>query len=454
MKVCPTCGSTAEAQASFCPCCGTSFVVQPIIPPSPPPVAAPPQPAAVTPPPLVEEKKKGGHALPIVIISVLSTLIVTLATLWLSGGLEAMLGRPNATQADPQTEDDSTLPVLLEDLSVVAATYDGGEITTEQYLAYLYLEFENVYYNQGLYRYASPWEQQLPYGEDGEELYLSDYIIRSAQDNIKRQIVLQQMMKEYNIAWFDKDLAEIDKVLSTLSEDAYIHMGFGNDQYSYALKNANLNERSTFYSLYKVGGARAISELELRQYFVQNYLSYKMICIPLTDGNGKALGEDSDAYQWIFQRMATYQSTCEQQGFEAAYALYKSDQSTIHELIAAPGTTDQEEGDEEPNHRNDVDATTIDPMLAQAVRTVNVGDATIVEMASDSTPYIALIQRLNVYDPPELFENSVEDILYTLKYETFDREVEAAMAQLTILFDATVVRLLKPEDFLTILENQ
>lgn len=436
MKVCPTCGSSAEEQASFCPCCGTSFVVQPIIPPAPTPKAVAPQPAAVPPPPPVEEKKRGGHALPIAIIAVLAALTVTLATLWLSGGLAAMLGI-DSEPADKATGPSTQSNTLLDALPTVAATYgDGQAVTTQQYLAYLYLNFADIYYNQGLDQLAAldPWSQTFPYGEDGEQLQLSDYIIRSTQDSIKRQIVLQQMMQDYGIQWSPEDEAVVEQELAATNADIGLKLGFNNENYAVALKNYILNGPATFTGLYGAGGPRAVSELDLRQYFVQNYLSYMAIGIPLLDDKQQTLDKNSEAYEQIMAKMSHYLTIYEQDGFDAVYVLHTGQPAT--------------------NARMDVDATQIDEEWAQAVRTVNVGEAAMMELDSNGVPYMVLIQRLNIYDPPELFEKSVEDILYTLKGETFHQEVQAAMDQLSITFDETVITRLQPEDFLSILKNE
>ncbi|MBR5615564.1 MAG: hypothetical protein IKW66_01970, partial [Clostridia bacterium] len=176
-----------------------------------------------------------------------------------------------------------------------AATYgDNQTLTSGEYLAYLYLEFENMYYNQGLYQYEyygmDPWAQSFPYGDSDEKLLLSDYIIRACQDNIKRQIVLTQMMNEYGLKWIAEDEKDIVDSMEGMLEDAFIDLGFNNDSYLYALKNANLNERSTFYGLYGTtngkAGVRAVAEETLKEYFEKNYVSYKMISIPLTDKDG------------------------------------------------------------------------------------------------------------------------------------------------------------------------
>ncbi len=450
MKTCPTCGMSAEDWAPFCTCCGTSFVVRQPKPADesstpPTPRKEPAMPAEkksvlpvtkpTPPPPSFDEKeKKSGHTLPIVIIAILTVLAVGLSALWLTGGPEAMLKKDSDSTSDNTKKPTSLQPTPLP---TIAATYENGkELTTNQYLAYLYLEFENLYYSQGLYQYEAygmnPWEQTFPYGKDGAKLLLSDYIVRATQDNIKRQIVLAQMMQEYDIPRMAEDEAELNKDLATLEKDAFIDLGFDNDSYIYAVQNAYLNERSLFYGLYGKGGARAVDELELRRYFSNNYVSYKMISTPLTDTTGKALDKNSAAYQEIMDNMARLLSVSQQNGFNAAYVLHT--------------------GQPAENARQTTDGITMDEALVQAIGSLPYNKPTIVEfMANGTTPTIALIERLNTND---MYEQSVENILYTLRYEAFNAEVEEAIARLDITFDNKVIACNKPEDFLIILENK
>ena len=425
--------------------------------------------------------------------------------------------------------------VTFNKVPQTAATYSGGEITTGQYLAFLYLEFENLYYNQGLYQYEmygmNPWEQSFPYGDTEEKLMLSDYIIRATQDNIKRQIVLQQIMKDNKIEWIAEDLAELNKSVADLQKDAYIDLGFNNESYIYALKHANLNERATFYGLYGKGGNRAIAEKELKEYFEKNYLSYKAITISLTDSNGKELDKEGEAYQKIMDRMNNYMAIYEKEGFDAAYEAYEKDQTEIDAIkkteatktttttgTSGTGTTgtgtnasaadttaatttttatstttsatesttgteastttgtaaaEKEEEKHEHEHRQDVDSTSMDEALKDAIvgktdkdgkveqEGIKVGECKIVEYkASGSTPTLSMIERLDINKDDEgkegtVYENAVENIIYELKYEEFDKEVDAALAQLTINFDSKVVdsKKCKPEQFLEIINN-
>ena len=421
--------------------------------------------------------------------------------------------------------------VTFNKIPATAATYDGGEITTGQYLAFLYLEFENLYYNQGLYQYEmygmDPWAQSFTYGEDdnAEKLLLSDYIIRATQDNIKRQIILQKLMKENNISWIADELAEMNESLATMEKDAFIDLGFNNESYGFALKWANLNERAAFYGLYGAGGNRAIPETELKEYFEENYVSYKAISISLTDSNGKELDKEGEAYQEIMDRMNEYMEIYEKEGFDAAYEAYEADQTEIDELketeatktttttgttgtgtdasasdttaatttttaatttttsaaetttgtdASTTGTTGAEEEEEEEHeheHRQDVDSSSMDETLKDAIlgktkedgtveqEGIEVGECKIVEYkAGGSTPTAALIERLDIHKDDEgtegaVYENAVESIIYTKVYEEFNEEVLAAMANLKITFNEKVVEKCLPKTFLDIINN-
>ena len=388
--------------------------------------------------------------------------------------------------------------IAFNALPDTAATYgDNQKLSTGEYLAYLYLEFENMYYNQGLYQYEAygmdPWAQTFPYGDSEEKLLFSDYVIRATQDNIKRQIVLAQMMEEKGLSWIEEDLKEITDSLNQMEPDAYLPLGFNNDSYAYALKNANLNERSAFYGLYGKDGKEPVSEETLKKYFADNYLSYKVISIPLTDKDGKELGKDSEARKKIMERMDKYLDLYEEKGFDAAKEAYDKDEeeaknatttttgknntatttaaATTTTTAAATTTTtaaddhdhdhdhDHEEEEDKDPTRVDADATAMDEELAKAIRTVDVGKAKIVEYkAGGTTPTAALIVRMDIHTDRNgkkdgLYEDSIENIIYELKYEDFDKAVDAKVAELSIVFDEKVIKKCKPEQFLEIINN-
>lgn len=402
----------------------------------------------------------------------------------------------------------------------VAATYGNGqELTTAQYLAYLAMITDEIYQEKmselnPYYQYGigdkDPWSETFSYNGSTEKISLADYILRATQDEIKRQIVLTQMMKDNGLKWIAEDEAEFNESIAGMQKDAFIKLGFNNESYIYVLRNMQLNESSAFYGMYGIGGkhASAVTEEETKNYFKENYLSYKMIAISLTDSNNKELDKEGDAYKQIMAAVNKYMEVYEKEGFDAAYEAYEKDQENINKIkqteatktttttgtsgtgtgtgatgtgtsgsttagttaattttttTAATTTTTtgdgsttstgsttgttgaaEEEEEHDHDHRQDVDSSTMDEDVKKAIESVEVGDCKIVELTSASTPYVTIIERLDINKDDEgkegaVYEEAEENIIYELKYEDFSKEVDAAVKEVKITFNKKVI---------------
>ena len=336
-----------------------------------------------------------------------------------------------------------TLPKpTLPGVGNVAATYGGGqEITTGEYLAYLYMNFNNVY--QNYYYYAQygmdPWEQVVPYGEDDEELPLADYITATTKDSISRIVALDKMMKDNGLNWLEEDEKSVNEELATMEPDAFIDYGISNDSFTKAYKNMMLTEYSVFMGLYGKGGINEVKDTEIRKYFNKNYLSYKMITVNLTDDQGKALSKEDKQKQ--LDLLNGYLKIYNEKGFEKAMDAYNQDNAAEGEKVTA--SKDEE-------NRNDMDATELDSDTVKAIRSVEVGKAKIVEYGGDDekNPTTAsLIVRLDINEPKDLYTDSYESILYALKQEDFDKEVDEVMDKITVQFNDKVISKCDPKEF-------
>ncbi len=384
----------------------------------------------------------------------------------------------------------------------VAATVDGKEYSTGVYLAYLYMMYQQTFQNTSLSLYAQygmdPWEQKLTYGEgdDAEELYAEDYIIRLTKDTIVRQKALENKLKEYGLTIDAEELANVEKQIAQIKNDDIIQMGFNRDSYGEMLKAYSLNERALFYGLYDKGGERAMSDEDIRAYFEKNYLSYKIIEISLTDSSSGADLSDEKIKE-VKEQLQGYLDLYNETGdFDKAIAKYTEDKNastttttsgtgattsasnagtataavTTTTEAAASATTGSETGaatttttsadskdeddeeDKDPNLKN-IDANTYgDEKFTDAVKSVAVGEAKIVEYKkNDTTNTAALILRL---DPEEVnkdsedgetyFEQNRENIISGAKYEEFDKEIKEYAATLDVKFDAGVVKKCTP----------
>lgn len=328
----------------------------------------------------------------------------------------------------------------------VAVTYgDGQEISTGEYLAYLYMNFSNVY--QSYYYYEQygmdPWEQTVPYGDDDESLLLEDYIVEITKDTIKQQIVLDKIIKDEGHSWIEEEQKDIEAELAEAGENAYLSAGINDEHFSSVYKKVMLNQRGAFFGRYGKGGTQEIKETELKKYFADNYLSYKIISVSLTktDDEGATSNMTDKEKEAELKKLNGYLDIAKDKGFEKAMDQYNKDNTAEGE--EAPEATKDED------NRNNVDATEMDENLAKAIRTLKVGETKVVEYkAGGSTPTAALIQRLDINDPKTLYEDSIENIIIALKSEGFTEEVNEAAKKLTISFDEKVLEKCSPKNFL------
>ena len=392
----------------------------------------------------------------------------------------------------------------------VAMTVGDTTYSTGDYLAYLYNTYSQVYQNYNFAMYAQygmdPWEITIPYGDDEEEMAAEDYIVKTTQDAMIRQKAIKDKLEEYGLSPRQEDLDAVNQVLETISNDDTISLGFSKDTYSRMYTDFYCNEKALFYGLYDKGGQREISDDDIRAYFEENYLTYKIISLPLTDSEGADLGEEEA--QEVRDRLQKYLDMYNESGdFDAVIEQYNEDENsseaddsedtdtttsdtdtttageetttTAAETTTTEGTTSttaaettadetgttttgsgedtgEDSGEEEETDPNlhDIDAKLYgDEDFTNAVKSVPVGEAQIVEYKAGGTDNTAaLILRL---DPEEgtdretYFEDNRENIIYGLKYEEFNEELKEYITTLDYTVDKTVEKKCRPKNFVS-----
>ena len=347
--------------------------------------------------------------------------------------------------------------IMLPGTPDVAMTASNGQsVSTGEYLAHLYLNFEQMY--EGILSYMQygmdPWTDKsavIPYeNENGESvnLDLETYLIRASQDIIKQRVAIAQIIADNGFTADADDLKAIEDQLAAMGENAYLPAGISNESYSAVYKSLSLDWDTAFFGMYGANGPKAVAEADIRNYFDTNYLSYKIIEVSLTktekdeSGSSKTVALSADEKAAELKKLDEYLTICNSQGFEAAMDASKK-------AAASEGTEVKASTDED--NRINSDATAMDEKLVAAIRSVEVGKAKIVEYGGDDAANpttAALILRLDINDPATLYTDSAEDILYTLKGEEFDKYVQEVMASITYTFDAKVEKKCSPKNFM------
>lgn len=387
----------------------------------------------------------------------------------------------------------------------VAMTVDGKEYSSGEYLAYLYNAYSQVfYYNYYLSYYQDPWDMTLPYGEDEEtavDLSVSDYIKQSTQDTIIRQKAIENRLKEAGLEWREEDIKEADEQIAQADESRLLEMGISMESFEKMIRAYTCNERALFYGTYDKGGSQAMTEEEIRAYFDENYLSYKIIEISLTDDDGADLSDEEK--EEVMDRLEKYLSQYNtSKDFDAVIDTYEEDEAaatattgtgsttTASTTVAtttttgtattstAAGTTataagtettgtgtgtttaadsndEDEPAPEEENtdpNRQDIDANIYgDEDFTNAIKSVKINEAKIVEYKKGGTTNTAaLILRLDPEDREDgetYFEDNRESIIYGAKFEDYDKELKEYMATLDVEINKQAVRMLNPRNF-------
>ncbi|MBQ5840465.1 MAG: hypothetical protein IIW40_00760 [Clostridia bacterium] len=329
----------------------------------------------------------------------------------------------------------------------VAGTVAGENLSTGKYLAYLYNTFYDMYYNQGLYQYAmygyDAWGQEYTYGEgdDAQKVDLAEYIKLMTKDTIARQEALQNMLKENEMSWNADDLKKLEEEIAKMEKNAYLPLGISDENFVDVYKQVSLNESSLFYGLYGKGGKREVSEADRKAYFEKNFLSYKIISVPLTDDKGSEMTKE--ARNKVLEEL---------EGYLAQYNKDKNFEAVVDAYNKAHAEKDQKvEASKDEDNRVDMDATQAsDEELVKAIRTVDVGKAKVVEYkAGGSTNTMALVLRLDIHKPDTLFADKTEDILFGMKWEDFNKEVKEKMGKITVDLKKSVVKKCSPKNFVT-----
>ena len=379
-------------------------------------------------------------------------------------------------------------------------TVDGRQYTTGEYLAYLYNVYYSMAQNMAMYQAygMDPWAQTVPYGEGdaAENISTAEFIKRTAQDSIIRQKAIENLLEQKNIPLDAEKLAEVEETLAELGSNAYIAYGFNNESFAKMYKATQLNEWSLFYGTYDKGGVNPMSEEEIRKYFDDNFLSYKIIEFKLVDTSNQPL--DDDVIQDYRDRLAKYLAEFEKLGvtsdnFDTVIKMKEEDDmpddsedsgssgessstttassgttstSATDGTTATTGTGDAgDSGDTEdtdsttdPN-RQDIDANIYgDEDFTNAVKKVEIGTASIQEYKKNgTTDTIALIYRMDPQqdrkDGKDFFTEKRSDIIYGAKYEEYDKEVTDYIKTLEVSYVDRAIKACKPENFEAVARN-
>ncbi|MBP3381636.1 MAG: hypothetical protein J6L00_03225 [Clostridia bacterium] len=327
----------------------------------------------------------------------------------------------------------------------VAMTVDGKDYATGEYLAYMLDAFQQVYVNGGLYYYAQQnvdvWAQEYTYNE--QKVKLEEYIKKMTVDTIIRQKTLENMMEKAGVKPSEESTKDVEEMLKAVSESTLLSYGVGMENYKKMCEAYYRNEISLFMSRYDKDGTTPVPEADIRKYFDENYLSYKMISVEMMTADNKEMSEDEQ--KKVTDNLQKYLDMYNKgTDFNKVIAQYNYDISTSSDKKLETLTDKDTRQDIEVKAANDTQFT-------DAIKSVKEGEAKLVTYkAGGSTLTAAVILRLDP-EKGEGYENAFtenrQNILLGIKFEEFDKEVDEEAKKLTYTVNERAYKMCSPKEF-------
>lgn len=337
------------------------------------------------------------------------------------------------------------------------------------YLAYMYgtMYTDSTSYMYLYYYGEDALSQKVTYGEDAKEVTLSEYIVKTAQDNMIRQKAIEDLMKKYQIEWDKDELKKLEEEIKKLSADQFLPFGFTNERYIKMYKALSLNEISLFNGLYDDGGAREISDADERKWFDEHYFSYKIIEFSLVDSStNKEMSADEIAK--IQKQLEGYLDLYNTNGkngaaFDVAYRQYLKDtteESEKEDTAETDEKTDDKEEEKEPETatRNDTIDKNMDEELLKVIKELGKGEIGIkTYQKGGTTKTMSLILRMDPEaergkdeDGKEIdyYADSHSQTLQYMKYDELKEEINNKVKELqaTVMVNKRAINAADPKD--------
>ncbi|MBE6806698.1 MAG: hypothetical protein E7527_01605 [Ruminococcaceae bacterium] len=362
----------------------------------------------------------------------------------------------------------------------VAATYgDGQTIATGEYLAYLYNAINDTM--STMYQAGKDATTEKYTLGDKKDLTFDEYIPLLVEQNIKKQIVLDKLIKDNGIKFETeedfKSFTGLHDTYHSLEEARkdyepgwILSLGISDASYTAVEDKLVLNEDTAFFGLYGKGGAEEIEDKVLREYYGKNYISYKVIAISLdlTDEEKAAAALTSEESKGLTdkekkeaeekklkeaeakklkeskEKLEGYLKIVKKENFEKAMDQYRKDLLKEQEEEAEANKTPTEEEEFEPStdkdnrvnaHRDDEEDS-----LEKELDKMKNGEVKLIEkLVYAEAPYAVVLQKLDINEPKTVFDDFYEAILKNVQNEAFQKMLDKMIQDVKIEFNQEVL---------------
>ena len=256
---------------------------------------------------------------------------------------------------------------------------------------------------------------------------LIDWVNEDATKSCVAQLTIEKLVKDKKVVYSENDLKSISsnyEYYYNMGQAFYEKLGVSKETFSNVEARTQFLSDALFKKLYNEGGEKAVSDDELKKYFMENYTDYYFISYALTnaDSEGEEQSIDDETKDTVKANFAKYAKMINEEGADT-------------EKIEEQYKTDFKVESVTPTKNvNKLDNAGFSEDLTNAIKELDEKKATVKEI--DNTMY--LIYKGSISEDAEKIsdDSSAEDsisrinILYGMKNDEFKEFLEAEQAKL------------------------
>lgn len=300
-------------------------------------------------------------------------------------------------------------------------------------------------------------------GEDDDEPLKAEEWIKEKADEMCRSILaVSKLCKDRNVTLSDERMKEIDEAAKSdwelgFNYQYYAAMGYAStplkdilepkgvslDSFKQAYYTANELQYELFCNVYKVGGERAVADSELKDFFYDNYTSYKYISKSLSksetgeDGNSTTVAMSDSEIKEIEDKFNAYADTINKGGkWDDVSKQYMTDNDT--------------ESDPTVSNTAVLEDSSLSDDLKDAIAKLKEGKASVVTVGSAESAVMYLVYKAPLADAEESSfgtDSAAEQILISYKSEEFADWIDSYAKEMDITVNSSQISKYAPKIF-------
>lgn len=268
-----------------------------------------------------------------------------------------------------------------------------------------------------------------------EDKNASDWITEQAKISTAQYFAVEQKFDEYSLVLNSDDLSTISQqteyywqYLSSLYEDN------GISQDSLNLINTNVYKTSLLFdALYGEGGEKEVSDDELKQAYLNDYVKTTFYALSLTDSSGELLSEEDQAA--VRERIQNIYDKAN--AGDDFYDLILEDEKSD---LGEDDTVHEHTGVEHDAIIYKEDATSFPEGFYDIIKAINTDSYDMFEIDN----YVVVAKRLALDTESEEFENSKASILSNLKGDEFMELIEQWGNETEVTYNEDALKVFTP----------